>query len=33
MRTYGIVALAKSGRIAMAKDHKTTSRKPRLQTA
>ncbi len=33
MRSYGIVALAKSGRIAMAKDDKTTSRKPRLQTA
>jgi len=33
MRTYGIVSLVKSGRIAIAKDTKGTTRKRRLKTA
>ena len=33
MRTYGIVSLVKSGRIAMARDAKGTTRKQRLRSA
>ncbi len=33
MRTYGITSLVKSGRIAMAKDLKTTTKRSRLRTA
>lgn len=33
MRTYGIVSLVKSGRIAIARDQKGTTRKRRLQSA
>lgn len=33
MRTYGIVSLAKSGRIAIGRDQKGTTRKRRLQSA
>jgi acetolactate synthase-1/3 small subunit len=33
MRTYGIVSLVKSGRIAMARDAKGTTRKQRLKSA
>ncbi|HHC09202.1 MAG TPA: acetolactate synthase small subunit [Actinobacteria bacterium] len=33
LRTYGIVTLVKSGRIALAKDQKSTTRRGRLRTA
>ena len=33
MRTYGIVSLVKSGRIALLKDQKTSTRKAKLRTA
>jgi acetolactate synthase-1/3 small subunit len=33
MRTYGIVGLVKSGRIAIPKDQKTSTRKAKLRTA